>query len=721
MKKQFTIFLILVLSFYLLPTIVYAGSAPVITSIYPEIITPNDKYLITIYGSGFGNMVNYGSGVKIVDDDGELYIGDYKYGSTPYQDFIHSWTDKKIEIFWPTSGRVSFKKDNFDIVYGPYVYIQPDITSLNITTGKAGDKLKIYTTSSSNVFNNVIPDAKNVPNYGASVFFGDVEGVIDSIDSREITTTIPQTAKSCNIKLIYKHNGKTIEAVGPYLEILQPTAQDELSAYQQYLQQTKVDQAWNYSHGSSAVVVAVIDDGVYTGHPDLDSNMWINYGEIEGNGKDDDNNGYIDDKWGWDFVSNSKNMTTLGMHGTMVAGIIGAESNNTTGITGINWNIKLMPIIACDNNGCNSGAITNAIKYAINNGADIVNLSLAGQVFDYSDSFNEIIKYAFDKNVLVVIAAGNGDLEGGIGRNLNITKVSPVCNDGNENMVLGVGAVDGNNQITSWSNYGNCVDIYAPGENIVSTAVPAHSTLNGFYDAADGTSFSAPIVSGIAALIKAKYPEIKNTAVRDRIINNSGYQNGFKVVNAYKAILQPFIDSEKKTDSVINPVPITVTPVTPDINNPIDVPQTKNTTQEEKSITKIDTKLSKRLNGKLLLQVEQGGAIWYVDTNEYNRYSVTWVNALPLFQKLSLGITDADLVKIPIVGSNATGSASMRNRLKGKLLLQVEQKGAIWYVDKDGYRHSVTWNNLLPLFRGLALGITNNDLHKIPVGSLEEL
>ncbi|MBU4360542.1 hypothetical protein KKA66_01695 [Patescibacteria group bacterium] len=126
-----------------------------------------------------------------------------------------------------------------------------------------------------------------------------------------------------------------------------------------------------------------------------------------------------------------------------------------------------------------------------------------------------------------------------------------------------------------------------------------------------------------------------------------------------------------------------------------------------------------RVKGRLLLQVEQGGAIWYVDTNEHNRYSVTWANALPLFQKLSLGITDSDLSKIPIAGTSEVGSWSMRNRLKGKLLLQVQQRGAIWFVDKDGYRHSVTWNNLMPLFEGLALGITNNDLYKIPVGSLE--
>ena len=134
--------------------------------------------------------------------------------------------------------------------------------------------------------------------------------------------------------------------------------------------------------------------------------------------------------------------------------------------------------------------------------------------------------------------------------------------------------------------------------------------------------------------------------------------------------------------------------------------------------TNVDMKLSKRVAGKLLLQVEARGAIWYVDTTEYNRYSVTWANALPLFRKLSLGITDADLAKIPVAGSNQAGNTAMRNRLKGKLLLQVQQGGNIWYVDHNGYRHSVTWNNLLPLFQSLALGITNDNLYKISEGSL---
>jgi len=389
-------------------------------------------------------------------------------------------------------------------------------------------------------------------------------------------------------------------------------------------------------------------------------------------------------------------MTTLGTHGTMVAGIIGAESNNNTGISGINWNVKLMPVIACNNSGCGDQAITSAVKYAVDNGADIINLSLAGSVFNYTDDFNTAIKYAFDRNVLVVVAAGNGDVEGGIGRNLNTTKVSPVCNDGNENMVLGVGAINANNQITSWSNYGNCVDVYAPGENIVSTAVPAHSTLSGFYDTADGTSFSTPIVSGIAALIKAKYPEIKNTAIRDRIINNSDNQNNINIVNAHKAISQAFTDNEKKTGSAINPTPIATDPATGDAKN-----------------------LQNKLKGYILLQVESHGEAWYVNPVDGKRYYMKdGATAYEMMRKFGLGITNTDLGKLP-QENQRNNNPSLVNKLKGKILLQVQSLGEAWYINpKTGFRYYMkNGEAAYNLMRNYSLGITNKDLEKIPIGN----
>ena len=124
-----------------------------------------------------------------------------------------------------------------------------------------------------------------------------------------------------------------------------------------------------------------------------------------------------------------------------------------------------------------------------------------------------------------------------------------------------------------------------------------------------------------------------------------------------------------------------------------------------------------RLKGKLLLQVEDRGRIWYVNPDDAQKHEVTFANALPLFQKFALGITNKDLNSIPL--NNENGASSIGNRLKGKLLLQVEDKGRIWYVDFNGKKWEVTWANLMNLFQKLALGITNADLEKIQEGSLE--
>ena len=125
----------------------------------------------------------------------------------------------------------------------------------------------------------------------------------------------------------------------------------------------------------------------------------------------------------------------------------------------------------------------------------------------------------------------------------------------------------------------------------------------------------------------------------------------------------------------------------------------------------IDTVLANNLKGKLLLAVEDRGRIFYVNPEDSKKYEVTFANALNLFEKLSLGISNNDLNKIPLATDNWTSATG--NRLKGKLLLQVEDRGRIWYIDFNGKKHEVTWTNLMDLFTSLSLGITNNDLDQI--------
>jgi len=295
------------------------------------------------------------------------------------------------------------------------------------------------------------------------------------------------------------------------------TVEDEYYNYQKdYLKQI------NYSVGDphhtpegEGVVVAVIDSGVFMSHPDLQGSFWVNTDEIMNNGIDDDNNGYVDDVYGYNFMDNNHDMTTKNSHGTAVASIISANRDKI-GILGIAPDATIMPLIVCSDNGCPLTAIQSAIKYAADNGADIINLSLGsvnGYV-GYSHSYDSYIEYAFNKGVVIVASAGNGSTEGNVGLNLNDFPVSPVCNDDERNMIIGVGAVGVN-----WDNYGsNCVDVYAPGEDIVAALVEAHDDMA--WGSGAGTSFSAPMVAATAARIKSEKPSLKNWEITSIILNN---------------------------------------------------------------------------------------------------------------------------------------------------------------------------------------------------------
>ncbi|MBU0637092.1 MAG: S8 family serine peptidase [Patescibacteria group bacterium] len=294
---------------------------------------------------------------------------------------------------------------------------------------------------------------------------------------------------------------------------------------QWYLQKIKATEAWSQIKKSSKVVIAIIDSGVQIDHPDLKNNIWINRKELPDNNIDDDNNGYIDDINGWDFINGVSDpspkfkpgFTDSGIfHGTVIAGIAAASGNNAMGVTGISWQAKIMPLKALDDAG--GGSINNVIKaidYAIDNGADIINLSFVG--LGYNKNLDNIIKKAYDAGLIIVAAVGN-EQEQGYGNSLDIVPLYPVCNDGqdNENRVIGVAAVDALDQKTFFSNYGfKCVDISAPGVNVFSTLVYSptnyfnEQSFNNYYGGYwSGTSVATPMVSGALALIAAANPSL---------------------------------------------------------------------------------------------------------------------------------------------------------------------------------------------------------------------
>ncbi|MDP4001221.1 MAG: S8 family serine peptidase [bacterium] len=270
---------------------------------------------------------------------------------------------------------------------------------------------------------------------------------------------------------------------------------------QWYLPKTKIPDAWEFSKGSSSVTVAIVDTGIHAAHIELNDGRVIGgfnsmTKEVIASQASSDDNG----------------------HGTAVAGVIGAIPNNGRGLAGVNWNIRLMPIKALDaeGNGLIS-SVASGIIWAVDQRVDIINLSLGGPGFGADVTLNNAIEYAYNNGVLVVAAAGNDLVE--FGANLDVNPVFPICSDLGKNMVLGVAATDISDQKADFSNFGiNCVDISAPGKRILTTAFIPSDPANNVLIYGSGTSLATPIVSGVAALLKASNPSLTNINLRDSLI-----------------------------------------------------------------------------------------------------------------------------------------------------------------------------------------------------------
>lgn len=250
--------------------------------------------------------------------------------------------------------------------------------------------------------------------------------------------------------------------------------------------------AWEKTTGSSNTVIAILDGGVDLTHEDLANKVWTNSGEVAGNGRDDDGNGYADDVHGWDFAGN-RPAAVPHNHGTHVAGIAAAEANNGRGVAGVDWGARIMPVRVLSQSGVGREEwIARGIEYAAANGADVINLSLVGGP---SNVLAAAVENAYAAGAVVVAAAGNGRL------NTDFAKPYPVCADvGGVDMVLGVAATDEAGEPASFSNYGACVNVSAPGKNI-------WSLINGNrYRRMSGTSMSAPFAAGAAGLYLALHP-----------------------------------------------------------------------------------------------------------------------------------------------------------------------------------------------------------------------
>jgi subtilisin family serine protease len=242
-------------------------------------------------------------------------------------------------------------------------------------------------------------------------------------------------------------------------------------------------EAWDITQGNINVVVAVLDSGVDYKHPDLFNNMWINSGEIAGNGLDDDGNGKIDDVRGWDFVDDDNDPIDSDDHGTHVAGTIAAVGNNGTGITGVSWSAQIMPLRFLDAFGSGSVAdAIEAIEYAIDKGVKIINASYGSYTFSTAE--RDAIARARNADILFVAAAGNDNWN-----NDSATKHYPSSYDLTN--IIAVAATDQSDSRASFSNYGaTSVDVAAPGTSIFSTRPDRQTVWNDDFDDGDISNWS---------------------------------------------------------------------------------------------------------------------------------------------------------------------------------------------------------------------------------------
>ena len=301
-------------------------------------------------------------------------------------------------------------------------------------------------------------------------------------------------------------------------------------------------EAWKRRSTSPDVVVAVIDGGIQLDHPDLINNIWINKDEIPYNNVDDDNNGYKDDRYGWNIADQVPDPVIDPQgHGTHVAGIIGAEGNNGIGTTGVTWDVQLMPIDAF---GITDGRkftelqfwyrVLEGVDYAVANGADIINMSLgklfnlnARQFFQTYPKFHQdtlnTLQNAVDNGTTVVISAGNEKKNFDSDRWISYPAVYSELIPG----VISVASVANNGEFASYSNVGSKVTIAAPGGYIdydndkdysrgVISTIPISR-----YDGMDGTSMASPVVAGAAALIKAENPSLNPGQIEDVLHRSS--------------------------------------------------------------------------------------------------------------------------------------------------------------------------------------------------------
>ncbi len=338
------------------------------------------------------------------------------------------------------------------------------------------------------------------------------------------------------IRIDYKKNIAVNYVEPNYIYYASLVPQDPFYYKLWYINQINADPVWDKAQGEG-VLTAVLDSGVDIHNPDIINNIWTNPNEIPNDGVDNDKNGYVDDINGWDFVDHTNDVkpkfevgyTATGVnHGTIIAGVIGAEGNNSQGVIGIAWKGKIMPLRVLDSQGSGDVvSVARAIDYAVAQGASIINMSFVGT--SYSQTVFDSIKRAYDKGVILLAAAGNKTKD--ISINLDETLLYPICYDSGENVnrIIGVTGLDTLDQKPPAFNFGSrCVDISAPGVSFYGLQVYNPQYGHDEYQGGlwSGTSIATAVVSGSAAVLKSYHPNLTNKEIIELLIRTTDNIDG---------------------------------------------------------------------------------------------------------------------------------------------------------------------------------------------------
>ena len=326
--------------------------------------------------------------------------------------------------------------------------------------------------------------------------------------------------------------------------------------------------AWDVTTGSQSVVVANIDTGMRYTHEDLAPNMWTNPGEVQGNGIDDDGNGFADDYYGYDFYYNDPDPIDEHGHGTHTGGTIGAAGNNALGVVGVNWSVKIMAIkiYDADGFGTTSAMLINAYEYIRMMKLRGVNIRVTNNSYSGCDEacgYDQATKDAIDAmgeaGILNVFAAGNNAINNDTNAapNFPASYTSP--------SVLAVASSTSADLRSSFSAFGaESVDVAAPGSSILSTTAGSNSS----YGLSSGTSMATPHVAGAAALLAAFDPSLSPASIKATLLNtvdtfaslgsnvqqnwaNTPVRSGGRL-NVSRALLQPTVCTFDLTATQIN-------------------------------------------------------------------------------------------------------------------------------------------------------------------------